>query len=75
VLLVGIDTPSGDPVDASDMPCHRRLRERGMTWIEGLTLEVAPPGLYRLLALPLPLVGVEAAPLRAVLELSRGGAR
>jgi len=75
VLLVGIDTPSVDPFDASDMPCHQRLLERGLTWIEGLTLQGAPPGLYRLLALPLPLVGVEAAPLRAVLEPPRGGAR
>lgn len=78
VVLVGIDTPSVDPFDASDIPCHRRLLERGLTWIEGLALQGVQPGLYRLLALPLPLVGVEAAPLRALLEplaMPEGGAR
>jgi arylformamidase len=68
VILVGVDTPSVDRFDADHMPCHRRLLERGLTWIEGLTLAGAAPGLYRLVALPLPLVGAEAAPLRALLE-------
>lgn len=68
VVLVGVDTPSVDPFAAADLPCHRRLLARGLTWVEGLTLEGVAPGLYRLVALPLLLVGAEAAPLRAVLE-------
>ena len=67
-LEVGIDTPSVDAYSDTAMVSHRRLVERGLTWIEGLDLSAVRPGLYRLVALPLPLVGAEAAPLRAVLE-------
>jgi arylformamidase len=38
-----------------------------MTWIEGITLAGVEPGSYTLVALPMPLVGVEAAPVRALL--------
>jgi arylformamidase len=69
VVLVGIDTPSVDPYSDTSMSSHRLLLERGLTWLEGLTLDGVRPGLYRLLALPLRLVGAEAAPVRAVLEL------
>ncbi len=68
VELVGIDTPSVDPLGSTDHPAHHALARAGMVWIEGLWLEGVEPGLYVLAALPLRLCGVEAAPLRAVIR-------
>ena len=68
VELVGIDTPSVDPFEADALPAHRALLERGMTWIEGLWLGGVAPGRYELVALPMPMVGTDAAPVRAVLR-------
>jgi arylformamidase len=75
VELVGMDTPSVDPFDSDRLPAHRALARRGLTWVEGLWLAQVEPGEYLLLALPLPLVGAEAAPLRALLRpLAEGSA-
>ena len=71
VELVGVDTPSVDLFSSDELPAHHALLERGMTWIEGLWLEHAPPGMYELVALPMLLVGAEAAPVRAVLRPMR----
>ena len=68
VTLVGIDTPSVDAFESDDLPTHKALAARGMTWIEGLWLGDVRPGMYTLLALPMPLVGVEAAPVRALIH-------
>jgi arylformamidase len=68
VRLVGIDTPSVDPFGSDDLAAHRRCLERGITILEGLTLDGVPEGLYELIALPLRLVGFEASPVRAVLR-------
>lgn len=68
VMLVGVDSPSVDPFDSVDYAAHHALAERGMAWIEGLLLEAIEPGLYDLVALPMPLVGAEAAPVRAILR-------
>ncbi len=68
VELVGIDTPSVDAFDSSDLPAHHALVEAGMVWLEGLWLVNAEPGLYMLAALPLLLEGADAAPLRAALR-------
>lgn len=67
VRLVGIDTPSVDPADSKGLEAHHRLAARGMVNLENLALAGVPPGRYTLVALPLRLVGAEAAPLRAVL--------
>ena len=68
VFLVGVDTPSVDPFAARELTAHLALVERGVTWIEGLWLENADAGLYDLVALPILLVGAEAAPVRAVVR-------
>ena len=68
VVLVGIDSPSVDPFDSNDHAAHHALAARGMTWIEGLLLDAVDSGLYDLVALPMPLVGAEAAPVRAILR-------
>ncbi len=68
VELVGVDTPSVDPFDSEELPAHRALATAGLTWIENLLLEGVDDGLYLLIALPLPLVGVEASPVRALVK-------
>jgi arylformamidase len=42
--------------------------EHDIAILEGLVLAAVPPGLYELIALPLPLVGFDASPVRAVLR-------
>jgi arylformamidase len=67
VVLIGVDTPSVDPSEAAALPAHRRCAARGILILEGLELSRVGPGLYTLLALPLPIVGGEASPVRAAL--------
>jgi arylformamidase len=72
VRLIGVDTASLDPESSKSMEAHRMVAERGMAILEGLMLSDPPPGDYELVALPLPLAGLDAAPVRAVLrELER----
>jgi len=68
VRLIGVDTPSVDPFDSADLPAHRALLRHGLAVLEGLALAAVPPGLYELIALPLPLTGFDASPVRAVLR-------
>jgi arylformamidase len=68
VRLIGIDTPSVDLFDSRELPSHHAFRQRGMAILEGLVLAKVPDGLYELIALPLPLVGFDASPVRAVLR-------
>ena len=72
VLLVGLDGPSIDPETSKELPAHNAVRRRGLSILEGLVLDDVPFGDYELIALPLPLVGLDASPVRAVLrELAR----
>ena len=66
-VLLGLDTPSVDPLDSQEYESHRALFERGIQSLEGLRLEDARPGLYTLVALPLRIEGGDASPVRAVL--------
>jgi arylformamidase len=68
VVLVGVDTPSVDPVDSTDLPAHHALRRHGVVNLENLCLDGVAPGRYRLIALPIRLAGADAAPVRAVLD-------
>jgi arylformamidase len=67
VLLVGIDTPSVDEPEASELPTHGRCLAHAIAILEGLDLTGVAPGRYTLVAAPLRLVGVEASPVRAFL--------
>lgn len=71
VRLVGLDTPSVDLMESKDLPAHRRILQHDMAILEGLALKDVSPGLYELIALPLPLVGFDASPVRAVLRTLR----
>jgi arylformamidase len=66
-VLVGIDTPSVDPFDDNVLLAHRALARHDIANLEGLVLDHVPPGLYTLIALPLPIEGADASPVRAVL--------
>jgi arylformamidase len=72
VRLIGLDSPSLDPQASKTMDAHLAVRRAGMRVLEGLVLDAPPPGEYELIALPLPLQGLDASPVRAVLrELAR----
>lgn len=71
VRLVGVDTPSVDHFDSEELPVHHRLIRHDMRNLEGLVLAAVPPGIYELVALPLPLVGFDASPVRAILRRAR----
>jgi arylformamidase len=67
VKLVGIDTPSVDPEDSKALESHQVLFKHDFAVLEGLYLKDVPEGLYTLIALPLPIEGGDASPVRAVL--------
>ncbi len=66
-VLVGIDTPSVDLADDALLLSHAALFRHDLAVLEGLVLAEVPDGLYLLIALPLPLVGADASPVRAIL--------
>jgi arylformamidase len=68
VRLLGVDTPSLDPASSKTMDAHKMLHRHGMAVLEGLVLDEVPAGDYELIALPLKLMEMDAAPVRAVLR-------
>jgi arylformamidase len=54
--------------ESKDLPAHARFLARDVSILEGLRLDHVAPGEYELIALPLPLVGFDASPVRAVLR-------
>ncbi|MBX5436930.1 MAG: cyclase family protein [Alicyclobacillaceae bacterium] len=69
---VGIDA-LGIERDQPGHPTHRVLFEANAVIVEGLRLRDVPAGEYQMVALPLRLLGVEAAPARVVLMPVHGG--
>lgn len=69
IRLVGIDTPSVDPADSTDLPVHRIFLRYGIIIIENLDLRGVPDGDYQLMALPLRIADCDAAPARVLLEM------
>ena len=67
VMLVGLDTPSVDLCQDAEMISHKAIARCGMSILEGLVFPDIPDGTYTLIALPLPLEGADASPVRAVL--------
>ncbi|MEK7668325.1 MAG: cyclase family protein [Gemmatimonadota bacterium] len=66
--LFGIDGPSVDPMDSRTLDAHHALWHKGAVILEGLDLTAVPDGRYDLIALPLRLAGMDAAPVRALLR-------
>lgn len=68
IRLIGVDVPSVDPLDSKELEAHHQLHENGVHILEGVYLEHVEPGLYELIALPLPLEEADGSPVRAVLR-------
>ena len=68
VMLIGTDAPSLDPENSQEMAAHQAVLAADMRILEGLVLDDVPPGPYELIALPLPIAGGDASPVRAVLR-------
>ncbi len=66
--LLGVDAPSVDQRESTALPVHHMLFSGGAYNIENLDLRRVAPGLYELIAPPLKLMALDAAPLRAVLR-------
>lgn len=67
VKLIGIDSPSIDPVD-DVLAAHHEAIDAGVVILENLRLLDVQARHYRLIALPLAIRGLEASPVRAILE-------
>ena len=68
LVLLGVDAPSVDGRESRDLATHHALFGAGAWNLENLDLRAVAPGRYELLALPLSLGGLDAAPTRAVLR-------
>ena len=66
--LIATDAPSVDPEHCKRLLSHQACHRAGMAILEGVVLDGIPEGRYELIALPLPIPGVEATPIRAVLR-------
>lgn len=66
--LLGVDAPSVDGRESKTLAVHRALFRGGAAVLENLDLRQAPAGDYHLTAFPLRLAGLDAVPVRAVLQ-------
>ena len=67
VFLLGVDVPSVDPIEAKVLANHHALATGKIAIIESLDLSEIEAGIYQFVALPLKIVGGDAAPVRALL--------
>jgi arylformamidase len=68
VVLIGVDTPSIDPETSRGLPAHMAAKLADIRILENLALSQVEPGDYELIALPIDLADLDAAPVRAVLR-------
>ena len=66
--LLGVDAPSVDERESKNLPVHHALFGAGACVLENLDLRDVPAGPHELIAFPVKLVGLDAAPVRAVLR-------
>ncbi|MBI4127454.1 MAG: cyclase family protein [Parcubacteria group bacterium] len=67
IALFGIDSLSIKKKGSDDVRAHNELLKNGIIIFEGLDLARVMPGEYFFIGLPLKLVGLDGAPVRAVL--------
>lgn len=67
IRLVGIDFLGIEARGAEGHPTHKTLLQKGVVIVEGLDLSRVDPGIYKLVCLPLRIVGGDGAPARAIL--------
>ena len=64
---IGLDAPSPDPMDSTDYPAHIALMKADLLILENLKgLDGLPAGLFRLVALPLPISNSDGASARVI---------
>ena len=68
VRLLGVDCPSVDRRTSTALDTHHALFDGGACVLENLDLHLVPDGEYELVAYPLKLADLDAAPVRAVLR-------
>jgi arylformamidase len=68
VRLVGVDAPSVDERESKTLPVHHMLFDGGAYILENLDLRRIATGAYELIAPPLKLMALDAAPVRALLR-------
>ena len=66
--LLGVDAPSVDARDSKTLEVHHALFEGGAYVLENLDLRDVEDGEHELIAFPLKLLALDAAPVRAVLR-------
>ena len=66
--LLGVDAPSVDRRESKTLANHHLLFDGGACVLENLDLRDVPSGLWDLVAPPLKLEGLDAAPVRALLR-------
>lgn len=65
--LLGVDAPSVDDRESKTLETHRALFDAEVSILENLDLRDVADGRYELVALPMRIAGLDAAPVRAVL--------
>ena len=66
--LLGVDAPSVDERESKTLRNHNNLFTTGAFILENLDLRAIEPGVYELVALPMRIAGLDAAPVRAFLR-------
>jgi arylformamidase len=67
VVLLGVDVPSVDPIETKVLANHHALAAGKTAIVESLNLSEIEAGVYQFAALPLKIIGGDAAPVRALL--------
>jgi arylformamidase len=65
--LLGVDAPSVDQRESKSLAVHKMLFQDSAVILENLDLRRTPVGAYQLIAFPLKMMSLDAAPVRAVL--------
>ncbi|WP_424475593.1 arylformamidase [Oceanobacillus kimchii] len=73
VKLVGVDTPSVDPLSSKELVGHHALFKYDINILENVMLDQVVEGDYEMIALPLPLQNADGSLVRAVIKPINGG--
>lgn len=66
--LIGVDAPSVDERHSKSLPVHKMIFAGNACILENLDLRRIPAGPYELIAFPLKIMSLDAAPVRAILR-------
>jgi arylformamidase len=66
--LLGVDAPSVDKRHSKSLPVHKMIFSGNACILENLDLRRIPPRTYELIAFPVKIMSLDAAPVRAILR-------